>query len=119
MLNIIPDYDSKKALNLRNHYEPIIKYNQKITCEHCGKRHFPDEETFIVIYGNITVGFRGGIIGNNFAQNGQLFRAAIFCRNEKCIGNLLSKLIEDEMDSDLEENEFKDEDNLRNCSEIG
>lgn len=109
MLNIIPDWDAKKSLNLRNHYEPILLSNQKIICDECGKRHFPDEETFIVIYGNLTVNFAGGIVGNNFTQDGKLFRAAVYCRSKQCIGNLLSRLIENEDDSEIVESDPNDE----------
>jgi hypothetical protein len=114
-VEIIPDWDTKKAINIRNHYEPILNNNQKIICDQCGKRHFPDEETFVVIYGNIMVGFRGGIIGNFFTEDGKLARAGIYCRSKHCIGKILERLI----DEDDAEDDFEDEDNLRNCTEIG
>ena len=93
MLYLDPDWDSKtEALDLRNHYEPILINNEKVICQCCGKRHFPDEETFIIIYGNITVGFGGGIIGNNFSKDGKLKRAACFCRKESCFKSIVSLL---------------------------
>lgn len=62
---------------------------KEVRCIVCGKRHFPDEETFLTIYGNITVGLFDGIVGNNFSEDGTLGRLNFVCYSEKCISKLL------------------------------
>jgi hypothetical protein len=111
-LTIIPDWDpTKQALNLRNQYDPILQYNAKIICDKCGTRHFPDEDTFIVIYGNITINFGRGVVGNNFRQDDELDGAAIFCRSKKCIESFTKSLLlpsEDEYEDEDVEDPYKD-----------
>ena len=86
----IKDWDPRKeALNLENQFKPLLEKNQKICCNKCGKRHFPDEETFVVVYGNITIGVSGGVIGNHFHKDGTLARVSVFCRTEKCFGQII------------------------------
>jgi hypothetical protein len=58
---------------------------EKIICVACGKRHFPDEETFFTMYGNMTIGLNAGILGNNFNEDGTLGRLQFICRNEECV----------------------------------
>ncbi len=86
----IKEWDPRKDfLPLVNHIKPLIEKNKQFICIKCGKRHFPDEETFVIIYGNITVGVSGGIIGNNFHKDGTLARVALVCRTAECFGQVI------------------------------
>jgi hypothetical protein len=81
------------ALELRNHIDLILdqldpRSEEKITCQECGQKHWPDEETFFTFYGNVTVGLNGGLIGNNFANDGTLARVSFHCRKEACLRTL-------------------------------
>ena len=58
---------------------------EKVICIVCKTRHFPDENTFLTFYGNVTIGTGGGIIGNNFNEQGLLYRVQYVCHNEECI----------------------------------
>lgn len=58
---------------------------EKVICMVCGTRYFPDEKTFLTFYGNVTIGTGGGIIGNNFNEQGLLYRVQYICRNEECL----------------------------------
>jgi hypothetical protein len=58
--------------------------DQPIICEKCGKRHFSDDETFLIVYGNITRGFTKGLLGNNFNEKGEVFRIHAFCIEKEC-----------------------------------
>lgn len=67
-----------------------------IKCINCGERHFRDEDTFITVYGNITIGLGGGVVGNNFMDgngkfdnNWQLKGISFICRDVKCFRELL------------------------------
>lgn len=63
----------------------------KITCLVCGKRHFPDEDTFFTFYGNVTVGLNGGIIGNNLMEDGTIGRLMFLCLNQECLYKIMGK----------------------------
>ncbi len=76
-------------LELADEFDPA---KDKIICAYCGKRHFPDEQTFFTFYGNVTVGLEGGIIGNNFRPNGTVGRLFFLCRKYNCLGVLLENV---------------------------
>lgn len=98
----IKKWDHKSAYHLKNHIDPILyqvcdPYEpEKIRCRTCGRRHFPDECTFVTFYGNVCVGLNGGIIGNNFAEDGTLARVSFYCRNERCLKSLFFNDYEDD-----------------------
>ena len=62
---------------------------KKVICMVCNTRHFPDENTFLTFYGNVTIGTEGGIIGNNFNEQGELCRVQYVCHKEGCITKAL------------------------------
>ena len=62
---------------------------EKVCCIVCGKRHFPDEKTFITIYGNICVGLSVGIIGNNFNDDFILSKLSFVCHAPACINKAM------------------------------
>jgi hypothetical protein len=42
----------------------------EVKCDYCGKVHNPNDHTFYTVKGNIYVGLEGGLIGNNFMNDG-------------------------------------------------
>lgn len=67
--------------------EIIGDQNLVIECMVCKKLHNPDKDTFFTICGNVFVGLKGGIIGNNFSKDGELARIMFICRNEFCVNS--------------------------------
>lgn len=63
-------------------------HEEKVICMVCGRRHFPDEVTYLTFYGNITFGVGGGIVGNNFDENWKLQRVQYICHSEGCFRKL-------------------------------
>lgn len=64
-----------------------------ITCDECGKLFKFDSEEYFTITGNIHVGNRGGIIGNNIIESDEGVIEDVaenhFCHN--CLSKLLFK----------------------------
>ena len=86
-----PLFDYKNAAQL----EDLIPLGLKeVRCMICNRRHFPDEETFITFFGNVTVGFSGGVVGNNFNSDGTLGNLQFVCRTEECLNKLTGKLVD-------------------------
>lgn len=52
-----------------------------IYCDGCKKEMPYHSEEYLVIYGNITLGHGGGLIGNNFDDEGILNRVTVLCKN--------------------------------------
>ena len=65
--------------------DKYLTNKDKVVCIACGKRHFPDEQTFITIYGNICIGLDVGIVGNNFKDDRFLSGLSFICYNSTCI----------------------------------
>ncbi len=66
----------------------IVIKEESVKCHGCGKIFESKSNLFFVIYGNITIGLEGGIIGNNFADDGNLCGATVFCRSD-CLYKIL------------------------------
>jgi hypothetical protein len=83
------EVDPKKAMPLEELLQGILEkgFIKEIIpeCSCCHKKFSIDSEDFITIYGNITVGLKGGIVGNHFDSDGKLFRLDFFCRDIKCL----------------------------------
>jgi len=81
------DFNFKKAMDLNELLRPII-FNPiqefKVICASCHKKHDPNSETFVTFYGNVCIGLKGGVIGNNFKADGELGRITFLCRKKKC-----------------------------------
>lgn len=65
-----------------------------VKCFTCGKLHDAKGDTFLSFHGNVCVGTNGGIIGNNFDDEGKVNRVMIFCRKESCLRESLLRYIE-------------------------
>ncbi len=52
-----------------------------ITCDKCNKLFLKDSENYFTIEGNIYIGECGGLIGNNFDEEGKVVRVNHFCRD--------------------------------------
>jgi hypothetical protein len=59
-----------------------IKEN-KVECSNCKALYSiinsEDKEKFFSVHGNICIGLRGGIVGNNLTKEGQVNRIMIYC----------------------------------------
>jgi len=82
------EVNPKKAMPLEQllkdaYHKGFMK--EEICCLNCGKEYGIDSEDFLTFYGNVTVGLNGGIIGNNFDEDGRLFRVHFFCRSVDCL----------------------------------
>ncbi|MDX9695047.1 MAG: hypothetical protein RBT49_04580 [Bacteroidales bacterium] len=58
-----------------------------ITCDKCNKLFLKDSEDYFTIEGNIYIGERGGLIGNNCDEEGKVVRINHFC--EDCLKKIL------------------------------
>ena len=79
------------------------KRSRSVVCVDCKKEHDATADTFITVYGNITVGSRGGVVGNNFGflageprkmdpeNSTRLDRVTIFC--VECFAKFASDLV--------------------------
>jgi hypothetical protein len=76
-------------LPLSEHAKLVPMSNGIVRCCMCGKLHYSQSETFIVFYGNATIGLMGGCVGNNFRSDGQMDRPQVCCRTFKCLTGLL------------------------------
>lgn len=57
-------------------------------CVKCEKIHTELEQTFFTVYGNITIGMSGGIIGNNIDEySNEVKNASVYCI--QCLIDLL------------------------------
>ena len=80
-----------------------------VTCVECGKHHDLNGETYLAVYGNITKGQCGGIVGNNLDDEGRVVKATVVC-DENCLHRLVCQSLgkklrsaksTDELDDDL------------------
>lgn len=73
---------------------PSLGTKEVVKCDHCGSIHLVDEGSqqtdFIAIHGNITIGMNGGVIGNNFDQDGTVNRISIYCNKKECLAQFIS-----------------------------
>jgi len=64
-----------------------------VECSKCGAMHLVDGDGFVAIYGNITVGMNGGIIGDNIDEKGKVIGSVILCRRRECLGDLFEMML--------------------------
>lgn len=71
----------------------LLKIVPSIKCEKsgCNRTHLLDAESYFSVYGNIHVGNKGGIIGNNFGDNFELKNVMTFCKG--CLVRILQEQI--------------------------
>lgn len=67
-----------------------------VKCSICGDCHNVEGETFIRIFGNILLGMSGGLIGNNFNDEGFVKSSVYICRNTDCLDSLYYYLLDGE-----------------------
>ena len=84
------DFNPKDAVDLDTLLDGF-EVGVKILCNVCGKAHYTDEDSFFVLWGNLTAGFNGGLIGPNFDKDGKLARLFIFCRTPECVLRAITK----------------------------
>lgn len=49
-----------------------------VRCVNCQRLHEVTSQDFVAVYGNITVGLSGGIVGNNIVDN-KLINVSVYC----------------------------------------
>lgn len=54
---------------------------EAVKCIQCGKLMDAKSDDFVAIYGNLCIGLHGGLIGNNFDEEGKLKNISIFCKD--------------------------------------
>ena len=91
------DFDPKKSIDLYDLLELVVQndnisYPMIVKCTSCGALHSSDTETFFTVWGNVTAGIDGGVVGNNFDENGNLTRVSFFCRHPKCVDHLIEMM---------------------------
>lgn len=64
-----------------------VKTIKAVECLRCERIMRADGENFFATHGNLTIGLGGGIIGNNFDDDGMLKNVSIHCI--PCYKNLL------------------------------
>ena len=69
--------------------ESLVKKEtvSRVTCDKCGRKHVDTDRSFMAVYGNITIGLQGGVVGNNL-QEREVQKVSIFCR-PKCMLEVL------------------------------
>ena len=79
-------WDPKDAVSVSSQFQEITGEQEfEIKCMVCGREHEFGSDKFFSIYGNVLIGINGGIIGNNFSNDGKLARINFICRNEFCL----------------------------------
>jgi len=73
--------------------EDKVKKIEAVKCETCGVLHDSSSDTFLSFHGNVCVGMGGGVIGNNFNDEGKLDRIMCFCRKSGCLDGVLLQFI--------------------------
>ncbi len=105
----LEDWDPMKAESVPNllHsvYSDVIP--DEVECGSCGAKHDANAETFFSFYGNVMVGFSGGLIGNNFGDM-KLKRIMILCRKARCMGGILRHIDWDGFEGIIEAERFMD-----------
>lgn len=83
----------------------IVVPGMVLKCMGCGKKHIvaaddKENEAFLTFHGNVYVGVSGGIIGNNFDDNGHLENVSCCCRTVKCVLKSLKHAQLDNIETD-------------------
>ena len=68
------------ATILLDKFDRIITLT-RIKCDCCGRLLDPYSDEFLIFLGNVEIPNRGGIIGNNFKEDGTLGNITIICRH--------------------------------------
>lgn len=63
-----------------------------VVCDVCGKRHYLDSENYVTFHGNVYRGWRGGVVGNNFGDDGMHYRINTYCRDAGCLSGVVSNI---------------------------
>jgi hypothetical protein len=69
---------------------PIHKI-EAVQCLSCEKIFPVDSHKFISVHGNINIGIYGGIVGDNFSEDGTLKSITIYCKN--CFKKLVKESV--------------------------
>jgi len=92
LLKLIEYIESKEAEAFdfdphNTHLDETIDYlnvGPTVKCSQCHKLHSSFSEDFFTFYGNVCIGLKGGMIGNNIVGN-RVKRITILCRKPECM----------------------------------
>ena len=76
-----------------NYFIHKNKMGYNVTCCKCGELHNIESVKYLSIVGNILVGIKGGIIGDNLDTKNNLNGVTIVCRKESCINKLFKDVM--------------------------
>ncbi len=62
---------------------------ESVKCVVCEKLWDAQSKGFFVFWGNVTRGQNGGIVGNNFNDDGRLKGVTVCCADQECLLDLL------------------------------
>ena len=60
-----------------------------VQCTRCQKNHRVKDNSYLTFEGNVYVGTGGGLIGDNFDDDGRIKRVTVVCRTRECLEPLL------------------------------
>lgn len=66
------------------------------SCLECGELFKLDSYDYIAFHGNVIVGPDGGLVGNNFKEDGTLGNITKFCNKPECYLKVFSYTLKDE-----------------------
>jgi hypothetical protein len=61
---------------------------EAVKCNACGRLHEVTDETYYTVYGNITVGESGGLVGNNLDEEDRVTKSVAYCKPD-CLAKAL------------------------------
>jgi hypothetical protein len=64
-----------------------------VKCEVCGEVHNAEGDTYVAFYGDVMVGMKLPLVEGNVNEKGKLEGSTVYCRNEKCLKDMLSKML--------------------------
>lgn len=75
------------------HFAPQCDTVPAVRCAICGKLHAQESDNYVAVQGNITIGMKKGIIGNNI-ENDIVTKVSIFCKGG-CFASVCEGLLTD------------------------
>lgn len=69
-----------------------------VICDPCGREWPLKSDSYVMFHGNVTLGYRGGLISNNFNEDGILNAFSIFCQDGCVRSALRSTLVSPHVD---------------------
>lgn len=88
IMNRLKNYWDEIKPNITEEVVVTTKVQKSVKCLSCGTYHAVDSEDYRVVYGDITVGLSGGIVGSNVDSNGYVYRSMVYCTD--CLVDIIN-----------------------------